>query len=270
MTTLFLSSLQKDVIEAIKTVKADERTLSWPMLDFKLMALACISYVLIVVLGKEIMKKFEKFDLFWLRVVHNGLLTLANFYFVVEIVHQAYLTSWFGSIDKTAKGFGMACVFYWYYLSKYWEFMDTFIMVLRKSNNQISFLHVYHHVSVTSIWWFNMVYYPGGEAAPAAFLNSFVHVWMYGYYFLATLNIQVSWKKYLTQLQISQLGFFVVHGIWIWMYCDPEFKVVGLINGIYALSVLVLFLNFYKKSYLEGRRLRREHQEREKEKAKLS
>jgi elongation of very long chain fatty acids protein 4 len=246
-----MSSLQA-LYRSIQEIVPDERTMNWPMMDFKLMAITITAYVLIVVIGKEIMKNFAPFELKFLRIVHNGLLTLANLYICVELIRQAALTQWIGPLVRGPEGLGLASVLYWYYLSKYWEFMDTFIMVLRKSNQQISFLHVYHHSSVTVIWWCNMYYYPGGEAWPSAFLNSFVHVWMYFYYFLATMNIYPSWKKYLTQLQISQLFFFCIQGVLIFSFCHKDLRFIGVLNGIYAFSVLLLFVNFYKKSYAES------------------
>jgi hypothetical protein len=39
---------------------------------------------------------------------------------------------------------------WWYYISKIFEFFDTVLMVLRKKNNQISFLHVFHHASIVN------------------------------------------------------------------------------------------------------------------------
>lgn len=251
-------SYLQNVLGHTKDIMPDERTYQWPLMDPKVAVALCTAYVITVLVGKEIMKNFEKFELKYLRILHNGLLTACNFYFVVELVHQASLTCWYGPIFRGQDGLGMAKVLYLYYLSKYWEFLDTFIMVLRKSNSQISFLHVYHHVSVTMVWWFNNYYYPGGEGWPAAALNSFVHVWMYGYYFLATLNIEVTWKKYLTQLQIIQLGLFMVLGVLVFVRGSIEFRFIGVINGIYAFSVLILFLNFYIKSYLDNQSKKRE------------
>ena len=44
-----------------------------------------------------------------------------------------------------------------------YEFMDTLIMILRKKNSQISFLHVYHHASTFfPCWWIGMNFTPGG------------------------------------------------------------------------------------------------------------
>jgi len=261
MTTTVFSSLQS-MFRSVQQLVPDERTTNWPMLDFNLMSITVCAYVLIVVIGKSLMARYKPFDLKGLRLVHNGLLTIANLYICVELIRQALLTNcWIGPIVRGVEGLGMANVLYWYYMSKYWEFMDTFIMVLRKSNQQISFLHVYHHASVTAIWWCNLYYYPGGEAWPSAFLNSFVHVWMYAYYFLSTLNIQPTWKKYLTQLQISQLSFFCIQGVLTYLFAPKDFRVIGVLNGIYAFSVLVLFINFYRKSYIASSKKSKETKE---------
>lgn len=41
---------------------------------------------------------------------------------------------------------------YWRLLAlQVYEFTDTFIMVLKRNDRQISFLHVYHHAS-TFLW----------------------------------------------------------------------------------------------------------------------
>jgi len=230
-------------------IESDLRTKDWFFLDWNLMIGLCIAYVGFVVIGQKLMIQRQKFDLFYLRILHNGLLTAFNFYLVVEILRQAASTGWYTPIVRDDRGLGMAKILYLFYISKMWEFLDTIIMVLRKSNNQISFLHVYHHVSVTMMWWFNMTYYPGGEAWPSAWLNSFVHVWMYSYYFLASMDIQSWWKKYLTQLQISQLSLFVLQGFFIYFQANRNFRFIGVVNSVYALTILILFIDFYVRSY---------------------
>jgi hypothetical protein len=72
---------------------------------------------------------------------------------------------------------------------------------------------------------------------------------MYGYYMLSTLGINVWWKKYITQLQITQLALFVVQGIFLLFTGAEEFRFIGVINGTYAMTLLALFLNFYFKNY---------------------
>jgi len=78
---------------------------------------------------------------------------------------------------------------YWmfhFYLSKFWEWIDTWILLLKgkpvwpPSNSQF-FLHVFHHCTTASIVWVGV----NGELPMgylAALTNSFVHIPMYLYY----------------------------------------------------------------------------------------
>lgn len=59
---------------------------------------------------------------------------------------------------------------WWYYFSKFTEFMDTIFFVLRKKNNHISTLHVIHHGCMPMSVWFGVKFTPGtsyGHVAPA-------------------------------------------------------------------------------------------------------
>ena len=57
----------------------------------------------------------------------------------------------------------IVAVNWWYYFSKLVEFMDTFFFILRKKNNQISFLHVYHHATMPIVWWIGVKWAAGGS-----------------------------------------------------------------------------------------------------------
>lgn len=60
-----------------------------------------------------------------------------------------------------------------------------------------------------SVWW-GVKFFPGGQSTFFGFLNTFVHIIMYGYYMLAAMGPKVQkylwWKKYLTLLQM--VNFF--------------------------------------------------------------
>ena len=51
----------------------------------------------------------------------------------------------------------------------------------------MTLLHVYHHASISFIWWMITNTAPGGDAYFSAAINSSVHVIMYLYYLLAIL-----------------------------------------------------------------------------------
>ena len=55
----------------------------------------------------------------------------------------------------------------------------------------------------------------GGHTTFCGFLNCFVHVVMYSYYFLAAPWIQpyLWWKRYITKLQMMQFIIFIVHAL---------------------------------------------------------
>ncbi|KAH9374256.1 hypothetical protein HPB48_005576 [Haemaphysalis longicornis] len=101
-----------------------------------------------------------------------------------------------------------------YVILRYADFLDTVFFVLRKKLNQITHLHVIHHVLVALNVWFFVLFAPEGQTAFSLALNSFVHVVMYTYYLLANMGPKVRkylwWKKYLTTLQIVQ--FVIISG----------------------------------------------------------
>jgi hypothetical protein len=53
---------------------------------------------------------------------------------------------------------------WWYYVSKLIEFCDTFFFILRKKDNQLTFLHVYHHSTMFSLWWIGIKWVPSGSS----------------------------------------------------------------------------------------------------------
>ena len=73
---------------------------------------------------------------------------------------------------------------------------------------------------------------------------------MYSYYTLALLKIACPWKRYLTQAQLVQfvsvVGYTIIcytrqpAGTWVMPYFVQLFEMV---------SLLVLFLHFYRKAY---------------------
>lgn len=48
-------------------------------------------------------------------------------------------------VDYSPKGLRMAETCWWYYISKFTEFFDTFFFILRKKYQHVSTLHVIHH-----------------------------------------------------------------------------------------------------------------------------
>lgn len=209
-----------------------------------------IAYLVIIFVGMAIMKNVKKFELTYFSLLHNGMMVALNGYMLYEITRCALeLPTYFGNgPDPSPKGLPLARVLWLFYFSKPVEFIDTFIMVLKKNFHQVSFLHVYHHVATFWIWWGVIYYACGGDTYVSAGMNCFIHVLMYGYYFLASLKVPCPWKKYLTQAQMFQFFLNLCHALYIIFVPTPYPKLWAYVLLFYMITLLFLFGNFYIKS----------------------
>ena len=85
--------------------------------------------------------------------------------------------------------------------------------------------------------------------------NGYIHVIMYYYYSRAAIGINVTWKKYVTILQIGQFVLdLVVPQLYLYylyvaeVKCSGSEEVLWLGQGV-ILSFLLLFLQFYVHTY---------------------
>jgi len=188
-----------------------------------------------------------------LMFFHNVFLTLLSLYMCVTILYEAYThnyTLWGNAYDPSHKA--MAEVIWVFYVSKIYEFMDTFIMILKGNTHQVSVLHVYHHGSISFIWWMITYHAPGGDAYFSAALNSWVHVCMYMYYLIASLlpkdektrKKYLWWGRYLTQMQMFQFFLNLLQAAYCWQF-SPYPKFMSQLLLVYMVTLLGLFGNFY-------------------------
>lgn len=75
-------------------------------------------------------------------------------------------------------------------------------MVLRKKNNQITFLHVYHHVSMFWLFWLCTRTQPVGHLWFGPWINCVIHMFMYYYYACTAAGVKVWWKTWMTRMQL--------------------------------------------------------------------
>ncbi|KAF9908408.1 hypothetical protein EC991_009863 [Linnemannia zychae] len=229
-----------------------------PLMNPFHVVLIVLAYLAAVFVGMQIMKNFNRFEVKTFSLFHNFALVSISAYMCFGILYEAYQAKYglFENLaDHTSKGFPMAKMIWLFYFSKIMEFVDTMIMVLKKNNRQISFLHVYHHSSIFAIWWLVTFVAPNGEAYFSAALNSFIHVIMYGYYFLSALGFkQVSFIKfYITRSQMTQFCMMSIQSSWD-MYAMKvqgrpgyPFFITALL-WFYMWTMLGLFYNFYRKN----------------------
>lgn len=243
---------------------ADPRTKNWLFVPPGQAQLASVGYLLMVWLGPKLMKNRKPFNLQALMVAYNVLLVTLSAYMFVEFILATwfadydYMCSTYNELSRHADKETRVINIYWVFLaSKIVEFMDTAFMILRKKQNQVTFLHVFHHVSVLNIWWAVVLFIPGGQSYLSGVMNSLIHVIMYSYYALSAvpaLRKYLWWKRYLTQLQLTQFVIIFTH-ITVSMFRGCDTPLWGhLLLFFYMLSLMVLFGNFYIKQYLQKRR----------------
>lgn len=227
-----------------------------------------LGYLTIVFLGLSNLKLRgqrppRKEDPSWLKLfvqVHNLILILLSAGMASSAVYfavQGGYTLWGNAFKLSERG--MALTIYVFYLSKFYEFFDTFIMLLKGKSEQISLLHVYHHGSISSIWWVIAYAAPGGDAYYSCALNSLVHVLMYTYYALSMVlgkdpalrRKYLWWSRYLTQFQMFQFVTNMVQAAYCY-YRSPYPKFMSKLLFFYMITLLALFFNFYRRKHSSG------------------
>lgn len=240
----------------------DPRTRDYPLVVNPMFVFPLIGFYLyfVKVLGPRLMKNREPFEITNIVRFYNVIMIVLNAKFCYLVLRETYLPGgryniWCQGItgymdERLEEEYRNG---WWYVAVRYTEFLDTVFFVLRKKFNQITHLHVVHHTMVAFDCWFWVLYAPEGQPALGLAINAFVHTVMYIYYFLATLGPKVQkylwWKKHLTTLQIVQFLIFMVHmSIPLFVDCGFPHHLVYIAN-VPTLLILVMFVNFYMKSY---------------------
>jgi len=227
----------------------------WPTV-----ALCVLYYYIIRVAGPRFMKDREPLNIQSLVVVYNLFQTLFSVW-IFQKACRFWLTgkySWLCQpvdYSYTQDGFDAADMTWWYFFSKFIDFIDSFFFLGRKKFSHLSTLHVVHHGIMPLTAWSGVKWVGGGHTTFGGFLNMGVHIVMYFYYFMSSMGPSVQkylwWKRYLTTLQLTQFVAFFIHACFpLFFECDfPKiFSYVILFHG--ALFFL-LFANFYIQAYMK-------------------
>ncbi|EPE30342.1 hypothetical protein GLAREA_03309 [Glarea lozoyensis ATCC 20868] len=194
-------------------------------------------YLIVVFGGREIMRNREPYKLNTLFKIHNFMLTAVSGALLVLFAEQLLPTLWrHGLYDNICGASGwtqpLVVLYYLNYLTKYIELIDTVFLMVKK--------------------------------------KQLIHVVMYWYYFQSARGIRVSWKQWITRLQIAQfvidLGF-VYFASWDYFTSTyaPFLPHVGTCAGepwaaiagdTILSSYLVLFISFYIATYKESSKRR--------------
>lgn len=219
-------------------------------------------YLLFVLkFGPLIMKNRPAYKLERVMQIYNVIQVVACIYIVYQSVKYCYLQGYNilcepvdYSTSYRAMKISETC--YLYFATKVMDLLDTVFFVLRKKQNQVSFLHVYHHTGMVVLIWHGCKYFAGGHSMFLPTINSFVHIVMYSYYFITSLNPEyrknIWWKKHITQIQLIQFFLITLHYAILLFQpnCNYPKWVVGVLLP-QNFFMFMLFGDFYYKMYIK-------------------
>lgn len=217
--------------------------------------IASVLYLMLIYFGKKYMQTREPFPLRPYIFTYNLYQCILNAWCVGAFIYEVYSNPWYTSVwgnypQPGPAGFRISFLVWVHYINKYVELLDTTFMILRKKNNQVSFLHCYHHVLLIWAWFMVCKVEARGDSYFGATVNSFIHVVMYGYYTLALLNIPCPWKKWITNLQMLQFATCLGHSFYV-MYVGNSPWILPAGQAFVMVNMLVLFGNFYVQTYMK-------------------
>ncbi|XP_043470914.1 elongation of very long chain fatty acids protein 4-like [Leptopilina heterotoma] len=240
--------------------QADPRVTNWFLMGSPWpIAIILLSYIIFIFhLGPRLMKNRAAFELKTFIRFYNIFQIIANAYIIREIlvVHPdaTALRCDEGDYSMNPDAVRLAKACYVATMLKVIDLTETIVFVLRKKNNQVSFLHVYHHITTVSIAMLSTRYIASGMAVFYPALNCSIHVIMYTYYLLSNIEgvkkMIFPFKRYITIAQMVQFVLLIFHAlVSLQPSCKvPKFPGIAMIPNV--IFNFMLFFNFYKREYL--------------------
>ena len=211
-------------------------------------------YLLIVYFLPRLMKNQDAYTLSSVIKVYN----LANIFlnmgiFLVGLKSTNYGLKCFQPTTEVEKS-DQLIVIGGYFCLKIFDFLDTIFFILRKKDNQVTRLHVVHHAGMPCLVWLCIKFCPYPASMMTILLNSFVHMVMYAYYYLASIpeyKVYLWWKKYITVVQLVQFMIIAVQAAIVLPKLGQLAIFTGSIAYVFLLYMIYSFSMFYYKTYVK-------------------
>ncbi|GLH08346.1 Elongation of very long chain fatty acids protein AAEL008004 [Gryllus bimaculatus] len=223
---------------------------------FTVLGLVAAYALFVTRLGPWMMRDRKPFKLKRTLIVYNALQIIANAYVFYMVGSQFWFSTYSWRCEpidtsNSPSALEMIRLIYIYFWLKIADLFDTIFFVLRKKNQQISFLHLYHHSNMVILVWAGLKYFPGGHGTFLGLLNTFVHVCMYTYYLIAAVYPHnIWWKKYVTQLQLVQHTMVGLHLAQLFVSNPCNFPMLGpQLLVPQCIFLVLLFSHFYQRTY---------------------
>jgi len=196
--------------------------------------------------------RIESTLLYKLSVIHNAALVIFSGWTFLSMCQVLYTHGIVFQSNYYFQNPTFDKIVYYFYLSKYYEFFDTFLLYL--NGKTPIFLQKYHHIGAVIMWHLSYMHKVDCIWIGTTF-NSLVHTIMYSYYLGCLLKInQVRFiKQYITSLQLFQLivpNFFIIYFYYPPIETEFNFYIIKLFIT-YVIGLIILFTQFYYKNYIK-------------------
>jgi hypothetical protein len=237
-------------------------TQGWLLTDFPTAFNIALAYFTFVVIGTGIMKLgVPAIDPYPIKFVYNVSQIMLCAYMTIEAALLAYRNNYtvMPCNDYSQNNPPIANLLWLFYVSKVWDFWDTIFIVLGKKWRQLSFLHVYHHLTIFLFYWLNSRVNYDGDIYLTIALNGFIHTVMYTYYFICMhtkvpetgKSLVIWWKSSLTLMQLFQFVTMMSQGGYLLSTQCPKISLrITAAYVTYILSLFFLFAQFFVASYM--------------------
>ncbi|XP_017012594.2 very long chain fatty acid elongase 1 [Drosophila takahashii] len=215
--------------------------------------------------GPHFMETRKPYELKKLILVHNVIQVVSCIYVIKEVLFITDNAIYFfwrcrdlgSSPEHVRRYYSLAYFLFWLKLS---ELLETVIFVLRKKQNQVSKLHIFHHFSTLTLVYVLINMNRNGTAAYfCVFLNSIVHVIMYSYYFVAAVadksvvEALTPVKKSITVIQMTQFALILTQVPCQLVSCGMPPAVLLYFTGV-IVGMFYGFYDFYNSAYQVAQR----------------
>ncbi|GAB6027689.1 hypothetical protein CHUAL_001929 [Chamberlinius hualienensis] len=226
----------------------------------KYMLMMNIIYFGVVNIGPKLMVDRKPYKLTALMIIYNLLIAIANLYAWIEFMasfinrNSIWQCQVRPPMTVDVEAARVISAMHFFLLTKPVEMIDTVFFILRKKENQLSFLHIYHHSATITFGWCITRWIPTEPTVYIGCLfNASIHVIMYSYYALAALGPAVQkylwWKKYITVFQMVQFVVVLIIEIALIVTGCSSATWIHCLFASYGVSLICLFSKFYQKAY---------------------
>lgn len=135
----------------------------------QLMTISAIYLLMVRKFGPSFMQNRPAYELKTLTRIYNLIQIILCFYNVFFSFNWGFTFTYLWKCGVTPNATDQVTpemikffnFYWWFMIVRMSEFLETIFFVLRKKQNQVSILHVYHHIAVVMLLWLFLKYDSG-------------------------------------------------------------------------------------------------------------